>query len=142
MARRSRSVQSDLMTSSSSDDDSTTTPVWREVARALADIGAQRCFGLVGGANFKVTLGLTDLGVEFIAGRHEGVAVSMADVAARLTRDLTIVSVTAGPGLTNAITGIGEAAKSDTPLLVLAGDVVRGDKQSAFAFNQAELVHA
>jgi thiamine pyrophosphate-dependent acetolactate synthase large subunit-like protein len=118
------------------------TPVWREVARAIADIGAKRCFGLVGGANFKVTLGLTELGVEFIAARHEGGAVSMADVAARLTRDLTVVSVTAGPGLTNAITGIGEAAKSDTPLLVLAGDVVLGDKHSAFAFNQSELVHS
>lgn len=119
-----------------------TTPVWREVARAIADIGAKRCFGLVGGANFKVTLGLTELGVEFIAARHEGGAVSMADVTARLTRDLTVVSVTAGPGLTNAITGIGEAAKSDTPLLVLAGDVVLGDKHSAFAFNQSELVHS
>jgi thiamine pyrophosphate-dependent acetolactate synthase large subunit-like protein len=119
-----------------------TVPVWREVARALADIGANRCFGLVGGANFKVTLGLTELGVEFIAARHEGGAVSMADVAARLTNRLTLVSVTAGPGLTNAITGVGEAAKSDTPLLVLAGDVVLGDKQSAFAFNQAALVHA
>ncbi|MDB5633020.1 MAG: hypothetical protein JWR49_1875, partial [Tardiphaga sp.] len=120
----------------------TTTPVWREVARAIADIGARRCFGLVGGANFKVTLGLTELGVEFVAARHEGGAVSMADVAARLTRDLTVVSVTAGPGLTNAITGIGECAKSDTPLLVLAGDVVTGDTQSAFAFKQSELVHA
>ena len=117
-------------------------PVWRAVARAIADIGAKRCFGLVGGANFKVTLALTDLGVEFIVARHEGGAVSMADVAARLTRDLVVVSVTAGPGLTNAITGIGEAAKSDTPLLVLAGDVVTGDRQSAFAFNQSELVHA
>ncbi|WP_398484463.1 thiamine pyrophosphate-binding protein [Tardiphaga sp.] len=117
-------------------------PVWRAVARAIADIGAKRCFGLVGGANFKVTLALTDLGVEFIPARHEGGAVSMADVSARLTRDLVVVSVTAGPGLTNAITGIGEAAKSDTPLLVLAGDVVTGDKQSAFAFNQSELVHA
>ena len=116
--------------------------VWREVARALADLGAKRCFGLVGGANFKVTLGLTECGVAFIAARHEAGAVSMADVAARLTRDLTVVSVTAGPGLTNAITGIGEAAKSDTPLLVLAGDVARGDRSSAFAFNQAELVHA
>ncbi|MBC7579334.1 MAG: thiamine pyrophosphate-binding protein [Tardiphaga sp.] len=117
-------------------------PVWREVARALADIGAKRCFGLVGGANFKVTLALTELGVDFIAARHEGGAVSMADVAARLSRHLTIVSVTAGPGLTNAITGIGECAKSDTPLLVLAGDVVLGDIHSAFAFNQAELVRA
>lgn len=117
-------------------------PVWRAVARAIADIGAKHCFGLVGGANFKVTLALTELGVDFIAARHEGGAVSMADVAARLTRDLVVVSVTAGPGLTNAITGIGEAAKSDTPLLVLAGDVVTGDKQSAFAFNQAELVQS
>ncbi|MDB5620778.1 thiamine pyrophosphate-binding protein [Tardiphaga sp.] len=124
------------------DNASALTPVWRDVARAIADIGAKRCFGLVGGANFKVTLGLTELGVEFVAARHEGGAVSMADVAARLTRDLTVVSVTAGPGLTNAITGIGEAAKSDTPLLVLAGDVSRGDTQSAFAFHQAELVHA
>jgi thiamine pyrophosphate-dependent acetolactate synthase large subunit-like protein len=122
--------------------DADTTPVWREVARAIADFGAKRCFGLVGGANFKVTLGLTELGVEFIAARHEGGAVSMADVAARLTHDLTVVSVTAGPGLTNAITGIGEAAKSDTPLLVIAGDVVLGDTSSAFAFNQSELVHS
>src|SRR3954471_23818138 len=145
MSRRSRSVQSDLMTSSSAavlDHTPANSTVWREVARAIADIGAKRCFGLVGGANFKVTLGLTVFGVEFVAARHEGGAVSMADVAARLTRDLTIVSVTAGPGLTNAITGIGEAAKSDTPLLVLAGDVVLGDKHSAFAFNQAGLVHA
>jgi thiamine pyrophosphate-dependent acetolactate synthase large subunit-like protein len=121
---------------------SDTVPAWREVARALADIGARRCFGLVGGANFKVTLGLTELGVDFIAARHEGGAVSMADVAARLTNRLTLVSVTAGPGLTNAITGIGEAAKSDTPLLVLAGDVVLGDTRSAFAFDQAALVKA
>ncbi|UZE50549.1 thiamine pyrophosphate-binding protein [Rhodopseudomonas sp. P2A-2r] len=121
---------------------STASTVWREVAAAIADMGAKRCFGLVGGANFKVTLALTERGVAYTAARHEGGAVSMADVAARLTRDLTVVSVTAGPGLTNAITGIGEAVKSDTPLLVLAGDVVLGDKHSAFAFNQAELVHS
>jgi thiamine pyrophosphate-dependent acetolactate synthase large subunit-like protein len=134
--------QSDLMTLASLHNASALIPVWREVARALADSGAKRCFGLVGGANFKVTLALSELGVDFIAARHEGGAVSMADVAARLTRDLTLVSVTAGPGLTNAITGIGEAVKSDTPLLVLAGDVVMGDRHSAFAFNQSELVHA
>jgi thiamine pyrophosphate-dependent acetolactate synthase large subunit-like protein len=120
----------------------TTIPVWREVARAVNDAGCKRCFGLVGGANFKVTLALTELGVDFIAARHEGGAVTMADAAVRLSGELTVVSVTAGPGLTNAITGIGEAAKSDTPLLVLAGDVVLGDRQSAFSFGQAELVRS
>jgi len=54
------------------------TPVWKEVARAIADMGAKRCFGLVGGANFKVTHALTELGVEFVAARHEGGAVTMA----------------------------------------------------------------
>jgi thiamine pyrophosphate-dependent acetolactate synthase large subunit-like protein len=118
------------------------TPVWKEVARAIADIGARRCFGLVGGANFKVTHALTELGVEFIAARHEGGAVTMADVAARQSRDLVVASVTAGPGLTNALTGIAEAAKSDTPLLVIAGDVAVGDLHSSFSIRQAELVHS
>jgi thiamine pyrophosphate-dependent acetolactate synthase large subunit-like protein len=120
----------------------TLTPVWKEVARGIVEMGARRCFGLVGGANFKVTHALTELGVEFIAARHEGGAVSMADVAARLGRDLTIASVTAGPGLTNALTGIAEAAKSDTPLLVIAGDVAVGDIHSSFSIAQADLVHS
>src|SRR4030081_3810591 len=120
----------------------TLTPVWREVARAIADMGAGHCFGVVGAANFKVTHALTELGVDFIAARHECGAVAMADVAARLSRDLTIASVTAGPGLTNALTAIAEAAKSDTPLLVLAGDVPLGDARSSFSMRQADLVHA
>lgn len=119
-----------------------TTPVWKEVARAIAEIGAKRCFGLVGGANFKVTHALAELGVEFIAARHEGGAITMADVAARLSGDLTIASVTAGPGLTNALTGIAEAAKSGTPLLVIAGDVPIGDLHSSFSIRQADLVHS
>src|ERR1700761_3276551 len=112
------------------------TPVWKEVARAIADMGAKRCFGLVGGANFKVTHALAELGVEFLAARHEGGAVTMADVAARLGPPLVVVSVTAGPGLTNALTGIAEAAKSDTPLLVIAGDVPVGDLHSSFSIRQ------
>jgi thiamine pyrophosphate-dependent acetolactate synthase large subunit-like protein len=117
-------------------------PVWKEVARAIAEMGAKRCFGLVGGANFKVTHALTELGVEFIAARHEGGAVTMADVAARMGRDLVVASVTAGPGLTNALTGIAEAAKSDTPLLVIAGDVPLGDLHSSFSIRQAKLAHS
>lgn len=117
-------------------------PVWRQVARALRDHGAVRCFGLVGGANFKVTHALTELGIPFTSARHEGGAVTMADAAARLTGALTIVSVTAGPGLTNAITGIGEAAKSDTPLVILAGDVPVGDRTSSFSIRQEELVRS
>jgi thiamine pyrophosphate-dependent acetolactate synthase large subunit-like protein len=67
---------------------------------------------------------------------------SMADAYAKSTGELTLVSVHSGPGLTNAMTGIAESAKSRTPLLVLAGDVPNGAVKSNFHIDQAELVHS
>src|SRR6202035_3344302 len=58
------------------------------------------------------------------------------------TGELTLVSVHSGRGLTNALTGIGEAAKSRTPLVVLAGDVPTGAVKSNFYIQQAEIVRA
>ena len=112
------------------------------LAKDLAHLGARRCFGLLGTANFKISHGLVEAGVELISARHEGNAASMADAYAKATGELTLVSVHSGPGLTNAITGIGEAAKSRTPLLVLAGDVPTGNVKSNFYFEQAELVRS
>ena len=112
------------------------------LAKDLAALGARRCFGLLGTANFKISHGLAEVGVELISARHEGNAASMADAYAKATGELTLVSVHSGPGLTNAITGIGEAAKSRTPLLVLAGDVPTGNVKSNFYMEQAELVRS
>jgi thiamine pyrophosphate-dependent acetolactate synthase large subunit-like protein len=112
------------------------------LARDLAALGARRCFGLLGTANFKISHGLVEAGVELISARHEGNAASMADAYAKATGELTLVSVHSGPGLTNAITGIGEAAKSRTPLLVLAGDVPTGNVKSNFYMEQAEFVRS
>ena len=72
-------------------------------------LSERRCFGLLGTANFKISHALVQAGVEFISARHEGNATSMADAYAKATEELTLVSVHSGPGLTNAITGIGEA---------------------------------
>ncbi len=119
-----------------------TSTVASVLAKDLAHLGARRCFGLLGTANFKISHGLVEAGVELISARHEGNAASMADAYAKATGELTLVSVHSGPGLTNAITGIGEAAKSRTPLLVLAGDVPTGDVKSNFYFEQAELVRS
>ena len=66
----------------------------------------------------------------------------MADAYAKATGELTLVSVHSGPGLTNALTGIGEAAKSRTPLLVLAGDVPSGAVKNNFYIEQADMVRA
>jgi thiamine pyrophosphate-dependent acetolactate synthase large subunit-like protein len=112
------------------------------LAQDLAAFGARRCFGLLGTANFKISHALVEAGVELIAARHEGNAASMADAYAKATGELTLVSLHSGPGLTNAITGIGEAAKSRTPLLVLAGDVPTGAVKNNFYIEQAELVRS
>jgi thiamine pyrophosphate-dependent acetolactate synthase large subunit-like protein len=112
------------------------------IAGDLAGYGARRCFALLGTANFKVSHALTQAGVELISARHECNAASMGDAYAKATGELTLVSVHSGPGLTNALTGIGEAAKSRTSLVVLAGDVPNGAVKNNFYIEQAEMVRA
>jgi acetolactate synthase I/II/III large subunit len=92
------------------------------VGQALAKLGADTVFGVVGSGNFHVTNALIAGGARFVAARHEGGATVMADAWARTTGRPCVVSVHQGPGLTNAMTGIAEAAKSRTPLLVLAAE--------------------
>jgi thiamine pyrophosphate-dependent acetolactate synthase large subunit-like protein len=112
------------------------------IAGDLARYGARRCFALLGTANFKVSHALAQAGLELISARHECNAASMADAYAKASGELTLVSVHSGPGLTNALTGIAEAAKSRTPLVVLAGDVPKGAVKNNFYIEQAEMVRA
>ncbi|MFY9769827.1 MAG: thiamine pyrophosphate-binding protein [Xanthobacteraceae bacterium] len=112
------------------------------IAGDLARHGARRCFALLGTANFKISHALVQSGVELISARHECNAASMADAYAKASRELTLVSVHSGPGLTNALTGIAEAAKSRTPLVVLAGDVPNGAVKNNFYIEQADMVRA
>jgi acetolactate synthase I/II/III large subunit len=112
------------------------------IAGDLARYGARRCFALLGTANFKISHALVQSGVELISARHECNAASMADAYAKASGELTLVSVHSGPGLTNALTGIAEAAKSRTPLVVLAGDVPNGAVKNNFYIEQADMVRA
>lgn len=112
------------------------------IAKTLHDLGARYCFGVAGTANYKITLALQQLGVNVIAARHEGNAATMADAYSKATRELTLLSVHSGPGLTNALTGIGEAAKSRTPMVILAGDVPRGNMTNNFHFDQAAMAQS
>ena len=93
------------------------------IAKTLTGLGADTVFGVVGSGNFHVTNALIAHGARFIAARHECGAASMADAWARLSGRPGVLSLHQGPGLTNALTGITEAAKARTPLLVLAADV-------------------
>ncbi|MFF4614744.1 thiamine pyrophosphate-binding protein [Nonomuraea jabiensis] len=110
------------------------------VGRALAACGVGTAFGVVGSGNFHVTNALVAGGVHFVAARHEGGAATMADAYARMSGRAGVVSVHQGPGLTNALTGLTEAAKSRTPLIVLAGEAT--EVQSNFHIDQAALATA
>ena len=106
------------------------------VGRTLAELGAGHCFGVVGSGNFTVTNALRHHGVPFTAARHEGGAATMADAYARVSGRVGLVSVHQGCGLTNAATGIGEAAKSRTPLIVLAAEAAASAVGSNFSMDQ------
>lgn len=92
------------------------------VGRALAAAGVDHVFGVVGSGNFHLTNALVAAGSRYVAARHEGGAATMADAYARMSGKVAALSVHQGCGLTNALTGIAEAAKSRTPLLVLAAE--------------------
>ncbi|GHD07981.1 thiamine pyrophosphate-binding protein [Zhihengliuella salsuginis] len=112
------------------------------VGRALATLGAGHCFGVVGSGNFEVTNALRGAGVPFTAARHEGGAATMADAYARMSGRVGLLSVHQGCGLTNATTGIGEAAKSRTPLLVLAAETAGAAVTNNFAMDQPGLARS
>ena len=92
------------------------------LGRAVAQLGIRDCFGLVGSGNFHLVNAMRAGGVRFVASRHETGAVTMADAYARASGRLGVCSVHQGPGVTNSMTGLTEAAKSRTPLLLLAAE--------------------
>jgi thiamine pyrophosphate-dependent acetolactate synthase large subunit-like protein len=106
--------------------EATTVAGW--IGAALArDAGVRTVFGVAGSGNASLVNALTRHGARFWAARHEGVAAAMADACARVSGEIGIVTVRSGPGLTNALTALTEAAKSRTPLLVLAAEAARQD---------------
>ena len=116
------------------------TTVAHAVGTALARLGVTTAFGVVGSGNFHVANALTAAGARFVAARHEGGAAVMADAYARVSGELGVLCVHQGPGLTNAMTGITEAAKSRTPMLVLAAEATA--PRSNFHIDQSALAAA
>jgi acetolactate synthase I/II/III large subunit len=96
------------------------------VGLALADEGVRAAFGVVGNGNFLAVAGLMAGGVRYVAARHEGGAIAMADAYYRATGDVAVCTTTYGPGLTNAATGLAEAVKHRCGVLLLSGDQPTG----------------
>src|ERR1700723_1006740 len=87
------------------------------VAKALKNEGVDTIFTLCGGHIIDIYDGCVDEGIRIIDVRHEQVAAPAADGYARQTGKLGCVVTTAGPGCTNAVTGIATAFRSESPFL-------------------------
>ena len=91
------------------------------IARLLKRRGVSRVFALCGGHIMPIWMRLDAEGIRIIDVRDERAAVHMAQAHAELTGELGVALVTAGPGMTNAITGIANAHVSRASILVLSG---------------------
>jgi acetolactate synthase I/II/III large subunit len=91
------------------------------IARFLVERGVDRVFGLCGGHVMPIWMRLHAAGIRIVDVRDERAAVYMAHAHAELTGGLGVALVTAGPGVTNAMTGIANAHVARAPVLVLSG---------------------
>lgn len=91
------------------------------VARALKNEGVDTIFTLCGGHIIDIYDGCLDEGIRIVDVRHEQTAAHAADGYARQTGRLGCVVTTAGPGCTNAVTGVATAFRSESPILHIGG---------------------
>lgn len=91
------------------------------IAGHLVAQGVTRLYGLCGGHIQPMWDAAARAGIEIVDVRHEAGAVYMAQAENELTGRLGVAMVTAGPGLTNAVTAIANASVSRSSVLVLSG---------------------
>ncbi len=92
------------------------------VAKALKQAGVEVVFTLSGGHIMAIYDGCLDEGIKVVDVRHEQAAVHAADAWARLNPGKVGVAIlTAGPGATDGVTGLANAWRANSPILVLGG---------------------
>jgi acetolactate synthase-1/2/3 large subunit len=114
----------------------------RLVARALRAEQVPFIFTLCGGHVMPIYDGCLDEGIGVIDVRHEQTAAHAADGWARVTGRPGVAVVTAGPGLTDAVTGVASAHRANIPMLIIGGQGPRpfADMGSLQDMNHVELM--
>src|SRR5262245_45323855 len=97
------------------------------VFRFIADLGVKHVFELTGGGAMHLNDSLGTSGIEYVCTQHEQAAAMAAESYAKVTNDIGVCLVTAGPGGTNAITGVAGAWLDSTPMLIVSGQAKRSD---------------
>ncbi|SMQ87050.1 acetolactate synthase-1/2/3 large subunit [Bacillus sp. OV166] len=95
----------------------------RQLVKYLEDRGIEHIFGLCGHTNIAVLSALETSSIKFVNVRHEQISAHMADGYARVKKQAAVVLSHVGPGLTNASTGVANAALDSIPMVVIAGDI-------------------
>ena len=95
--------------------------VGEELARGLAARGVEVVFGIPGVHTVELYRGLPGSGIRHVTARHEQGAAFMADGYARVSGKPGVALVITGPGLTNALTAMGQARADSVLMLVISG---------------------
>lgn len=93
------------------------------IARTLVDIGVDTVFCYPGGANLEMLDALSRVSIKLVRTEHEQGSVFGAQGYARATGKLGVCLATSGPGATNLVTGIADAASDSVPVLAITGNV-------------------
>ncbi len=99
------------------------TTLTEAIGQTLAEEGVRHAFGVVANGNVLAVADLTRHGVRYLSARHEGGAITMADAYYRTTGEVAVCTTGSGPGLTNTATGLADAVKHRSGVLLLCGDV-------------------
>ena len=91
------------------------------VALALKRAGVTHLFTLNGGHIWPILMGAEEHGIRIVDVRHEQSAAFAAEGWAKVTREVGVAAVTAGPGVTNAATALAQAHSGDSPIFVIGG---------------------
>jgi acetolactate synthase-1/2/3 large subunit len=92
------------------------------LARALKNAGVECIFTLSGGHIMPLYDGCIDEGIKIVDVRHEQAAVHAADAWARCNPGkIGVAAITAGPGVTDGVTGVANAWRANSPILVIGG---------------------
>jgi acetolactate synthase-1/2/3 large subunit len=91
------------------------------LVRMLKAEGVKRIYTLSGLHVAPIYAACVEEGIQVVDTRHEQAAAHAADAEARLTRGIGVACVTAGPGVTDALTGVANAFAANSPVLLLGG---------------------
>ncbi len=117
-----------------------TTPGWIEgkmtgaqaVVEALIQEGCECVYGIPGAQENELWDVMKSKGMPYLLCTHEFSASTMADGYARATGKPGVLAIVPGPGVTNSLTGIGEALIDSIPLVAIVGDIAQGEKFRPF----------